>query len=303
MQDPLVGKRLREYAILELVGKGGTAKVYKARHVLLDELRAIKILRPELCETKELNDRFRREAKILLRLRERHLVTVYEFGILGRDNLFMVMEFLEGESLRARLSQTLWLHPSEAIEIAKQVALGLSRVHDKGVVHRDVSPDNIVLVPTEDGEDVKLIDFGIAKNVLAPLESKITGTLTFVGKAAYCSPEQIKLDGRGDDVDGRSDIYSLGVTLYELLTGSLPFRGDNPQAYVTQHLSAPPMSMYEANPLVRVPRALEKLVARMMDKHRDERPQSMREVLIELSALADEKCGATTLAVQAPFAV
>jgi serine/threonine protein kinase len=285
MQDPLLGKRLREYFILECIGRGGMAKVYKARHVLLDEIRAIKFLRPELSDTSEFIARFRREAQILVRLKNPHLVTLYEFGILGKDLLFMVMEFLEGESLRSRLRRLGWIPVSDSVEIVKQVALGLSAAHRQGVVHRDVSPDNVLMVPQGSEEIAKVIDFGIAKRVMAVGDGKITDTMKFVGKAEYVSPEQIRVPRGGEQVDGRSDVYSLGITMYELLTGAMPFHAKTPQGYIAQHLTAVPRPMIEANPLVAVPPSVEDLVMRMLRKDRSERPASMDELFMELTAV------------------
>jgi serine/threonine-protein kinase len=288
MQDELIGKRLREYAILQCVGKGGMARVYKARHVLLDELRAIKLLNPEGPDSmKEFKARFQREAQILVRLKHPHVVTVHEFGVLGRDILFMVMEYLEGVSLRSRLRQKGWLPEAQCIEIAKQTALGLAAVHEQGIVHRDVSPDNIVLVAEDDSERVKIIDFGIAKNVIAVEATKLTDTLKFVGKAEYCSPEQIQGPLSGD-IDGRSDIYSLGITLYEMLTGSRPFRAKTPQGYIAKHLKSAPIPFEEVNPEARISSALADLVMRMLEKNRADRPASMKELFQELSAIAHQ---------------
>ncbi|MGH9461372.1 MAG: serine/threonine protein kinase [Vicinamibacteria bacterium] len=288
MQDELIGKRLREYAILQCVGQGGMARVYKARHVLLDELRAIKLLNPEGPDSmKEFKARFQREAQILVRLKHAHVVTVHEFGVLGREILFMVMEYLEGVSLRSRLRQKGWLPEAQCIEIAKQTALGLAAVHQQGIVHRDVSPDNIVLVPEDDSENVKIIDFGIAKNVIAVEATKLTDTLKFVGKAEYCSPEQIQGPLSGD-IDGRSDIYSLGITLYEMLTGSRPFRAKTPQGYIAKHLKSAPIPFEEVNPEARISSPLADLVMRMLEKKRAERPASMMELFQELSAIAHQ---------------
>jgi serine/threonine-protein kinase len=290
-KDPLVGKRLREYVILDLVGKGGMAKVYKARHVLLDEVRAIKFLRPELRERKECIARFQREARIMVRLRNHHLVMLHEFGTVGNELFFLVMEFLEGESLRARLRRNSWIPTAEAVRIVQQVALGLAEAHKLGVVHRDISPDNILLVP-ENGQDlVKVIDFGIAKS-MSPDERKITQTMKLVGKAEYVAPEQICAPVDDDDdsgtLDGRTDIYSLGVTFYELLTGSKPFEAKTSKAYLAKHLVEDPRPLAETNPLIRVSPALEDLVLRMLAKKKSDRPDSMDSLYAELMALSHE---------------
>jgi serine/threonine-protein kinase len=253
--DPLLGKKLREYVILELLGKGGMAKVYKARHVLLNEIRAIKFLRPELRERQECVARFHREAQIMVQLRNKHLVMLYEFGTVGQDLLFLVMEYLEGETLRKRLRRTSWLPAGDAVRIVQQVALGLSEAHKHGIVHRDISPDNIQIVQEAGEEIAKVIDFGIAKNLIASGGGKITQTMKLVGKAEYVAPEQISLpvgEDAKDAVDHRADIYSLGITFYELLTGAKPFEARNSKAYLVKHLTEAPKPLSETNPLIRV---------------------------------------------------
>lgn len=289
-QDPLVGKRLREYVILDLVGKGGMAKVYKARHALLDEVRAIKFLRPELRERQECIARFRREAQILVRLRSRHLVMLHEFGTVGNELFFLVMDYLEGESLRKRLRRNSWLPTGESIRVIQQVALGLTEAHKLGIVHRDISPDNILMVP-EDGEEiVKVIDFGIAKS-MSPDGGKITQTMKLVGKAEYVAPEQICAPTGADvddTIDARTDIYSLGITFYELLTGAKPFEAKSSKAYLAKHLTETPKPLSETNPLVRVSPALEDLVLRMLAKKKADRPESMDKLYMELTALSHE---------------
>jgi serine/threonine-protein kinase len=289
--DPLIGKRLREYVILELLGKGGMAKVYKARQILLNEIRAIKFLRPELRDRQECVARFHREAQIMVQLRNKHLVMLYEFGTVGQELLFLVMEYLEGETLRKRLRRTSWLPVPEAVRIVQQVALGLSEAHRHGIVHRDISPDNVQLV-REGGEEIaKVIDFGIAKNLVAG-DRKITQTMKLVGKAEYVAPEQICLpvgEDSKDAVDHRVDIYSLGVTFYELLTGSKPFEAKTSKAYLVKHLTEAPRPLSETNPLIRVSPAIEDLVLRMLAKKKEERPESMESLFMELTALNHEE--------------
>lgn len=288
--DPLVGKRLREYLILDLIGKGGMAKVYKARHQLLDEIRAIKFLRPELRERQECIARFHREAQIMVQLRSKNLVMLYEFGTVGNELFFLVMEYLEGESLRQRLRRTSWVPTAEAIGIVQQVALGLAEAHKLGVVHRDVSPDNILMVREEGREIAKVIDFGIAKNFVSG-GGKITKTMKLVGKAEYVAPEQICAPvgtEPAESVDGRTDIYSLGITFYELLCGSKPFEAKSSKAFLAKHLTETPRPVSECNPLVRVSPAIEDLLQRMLAKNKEDRPDSMETLYMELSALSHE---------------
>jgi serine/threonine-protein kinase len=266
------------------------AKVYKARHVLLDEVRAIKFLRPELRDRQECIARFHREAQVMVHLKSRHLVMLYEFGTVGNELLFLVMEYLEGETLRKRLRRTSWLPTAEAIRVVRQVALGLSESHKLGVIHRDISPDNIQMVWDEGEEIAKVIDFGIAKNVLVPA-SKITQTLKLVGKAEYVAPEQISVplgEENSEPVDARTDVYSLGVTFYELLTGSKPFEAKSSKGYLAKHLTEAPKPLSETNPLIRVSPAIEDLVQRMLAKKKSDRPESMESLYMELTALCHE---------------
>jgi serine/threonine-protein kinase len=297
MQDHLVGKKLREYLLLYCIGKGGMAKVYKARHTLLDEVRAIKILRSELADRDQFIARFHREAQILVRLRHPNLVMLHEFGTLGNDLLFIVMEFIKGESLRARLQHRGWLSVSEAVKLAKQVCQGLSAAHKEGVVHRDISPENILLAPKGDEDVVKIIDFGIAKNPVNFGGSKLTRTMEFVGKAEYCSPEQIEPPQDPNDfkIDGRADIYSLGVTLFEALTGELPFNAKTAPDYLAMHTRKPPKLIQDVNPMVEIPKGLQDLVMSTLEKDRDRRPQSAEELYQQLTALQHEELVLTTI--------
>jgi serine/threonine-protein kinase len=298
MQDHLIGMKLREYLLLYCIGRGGMAKVYKARHTLLDEIRAIKILRSELSDRADYIARFHREARILVRLRHPNLVMLHEFGTLGKDLLFIVMEFLEGESLRSRLLNRGWLSAPEAIKLAKQICLGLAAAHKEGIVHRDISPDNILLVPNGDEDIVKIIDFGIAKDPFDFAENQITGTMEIVGKAEYCSPEQIEppIDPNEVKIDGRSDIYSLGVTLFEALTGERPFDAKTVQGYLAMHTRKPPKVIHEVNPMVEVPKGLEALVMSMLAKDREQRPQSAEELYRRLTAVFHEEPVLTPIA-------
>ena len=279
--DRLIGSKIREYTILECVGNGGMAKVYKARHDLLDQLRALKLLHPELSNEKSVKDRFRREARILSGLRCPHLVAVFEFGAFERGVLFMVMEYLEGESLMARLERAGRLSIHDAIAIAKQVAAGLAAVHERGVIHRDIAPDNILLTPEAKREVVKIIDFGIAKDLIAG-GTDSTHPLKFVGKSEYCAPEQIARK-EGQKLDGRSDVYSLGITLYEMLAGARPFKATGP-ACLGKHLAEPPAPFEKTNPEAEIPAALQDLVMRMLAKDRENRPPSMENLYMQLTA-------------------
>src|SRR5262249_46328156 len=157
-----LGKRIREYEILELLGKGGMGAVYRGRHIYLDEERAIKVIHSRLAGDKDFIERFIREARILTKLRHPNLVQLFEFGTLEEDVFFMVLEFLHGESVGQRIQRLQQVPILDALRIIRQAALGLQSAHQRGIVHRDISPDNIILVRNEDKSEIaKLIDFGI----------------------------------------------------------------------------------------------------------------------------------------------
>jgi len=163
-KDPLLGTRIREYEILEVIGKGGMGAVYKARHVLLDDVRAIKVIQSRLAGDKDFIDRFIREARVLTKLRHPNLVQLFEFGTLQEDIFFMVMEYLSGESVLERLRRLTRIPAAQAVKIVREAALGLHSAHQRGIIHRDISPDNLLILKDEiEGEMTKVIDFGIAK--------------------------------------------------------------------------------------------------------------------------------------------
>jgi serine/threonine protein kinase len=187
--DPYVGTRIREYEILDVIGKGGMGAVYLARHIYLDEERAIKVVHSQFAEDEAFLQRFIREAKMLVKLRHRNLVQLFEFGLLREDIFFMVLELIRGDSLLDRVSKQTRVPVYEAVKIIREAALGLHAAHQKEIVHRDISPDNILIVKDEEGNDVtKVIDFGIAKP-LADQTRIYTRTNMFLGKPEFCSPE------------------------------------------------------------------------------------------------------------------
>ena len=286
-KDPLVGKRFREYTILECIGEGGYAKVYKVRHELLDDIRAIKILNPQAVTSVESKSRFMREAKLLIRLRNRHVVSVHDFGTLGTDILFMVMEYLDGETLRRRLRRKGRLPVDEVLLIAKQVAIGLCELHKQGITHRDLCPENVMLV-YGDETIAKIIDFGVAKTLTIITGGKQTDPMKFLGKPEYCSPEQIPTSGNPVRVDARSDVYSLGIMLYELLSGHRPFDASTPHGCMAKHLSEDAVPFSEYDPDLNVPTDLERLVFGLLEKDRANRPWP-REMLSLLIGLRREK--------------
>jgi serine/threonine protein kinase len=283
--DPLVGTRVREYEILEVLGKGGMGAVYRARHVYLDEDRAIKVIKSDRTADPSFVDRFIREARLLSKLRSRHLVQVFEFGTLGEHTFFMVMELLAGESVLERLRTHGRLSVEDSIRIVREAALGLDAAHRKGIVHRDISPDNLFLVTDEQGDEVtKVIDFGIAKPLFETVPSG-TATNVFIGKFEYCSPEQCGALQEGETIDARADVYSLAITLYNMLTGRLPFRSTSPHGYLIKHATEAPPPPSQFVPPDTIPEGLERVVMKALGKDRSTRQSSMAELVAELDAV------------------
>lgn len=288
-RDPLLGTRIREYEILEVIGKGGMGAVYRARHTLLDEERAIKVIHARLAGDRDFVDRFIREARMLIKLRHPNLVQLHDFGTLEEDSFFMVLELIRGESVLDRLHRLGRIPLEDAIKMVREAAQGLQNAHQKGIVHRDISPDNLMIVKDDAGKEiVKVLDFGIAKPLFEQSGAH-TVTNMFIGKPEYCSPEQCGLLEEREVIDHRSDIYSLAVTMYYMIAGKLPFYSRTPQGYLAKHLSeAPKLLSSNFNP-GQIPKKLDDLLNRALAKNRQERPASMEEFVRELDGvMADQ---------------
>src|SRR5580693_460947 len=232
------------------VARGGTAQVYLARVLLLDRPVALKVLFAELSSDPTFVERFRREAQAAANLSHPNIVPVFDWGQ-SESTYFIVMEYVDGEALSAIIRTQAPLDQAQSASIASDIAKALSYAHRHGVVHRDVKPGNVLI--TSDGQ-VKVTDFGIARAMGS--DEQVTQTGLVMGTATYFSPEQ----AQGLEVDGRSDIYSLGVVLYEMLTRRPPFAGDTPVAIAYQHVSEQPKPPHEIEPSV--PPGLEAIVLR-----------------------------------------
>jgi serine/threonine-protein kinase len=278
--DRFIGLVLEnKYRIDEKVGEGGMGKVYRGTHILMDHTVALKILHPHLSSDQIAVERFRREARAAASIRHPNAVAVTDFGVNKETGLsYLVMEFLEGVELRHEIKRKGPLDFEESFIITQQICLALQAAHAKGIVHRDLKPDNIWLLKSEDRfPRVKVLDFGIAK-LMANNVSDLTQQGVIVGTPYYMSPEQCV----GDELDARSDIYSLGVIIYESLTGRVPFRAGTPMGVALKHANEPPVPPSELRAGLPIP--IENVVLRALRKHRDERQSSAMELSQEFES-------------------
>ncbi|MFQ3590329.1 MAG: protein kinase [Chloracidobacterium sp.] len=282
--DAFVGRTLDgKYYIEAKIGEGGMGAVYRARHTLMDAVLAIKVLHPSLVSDATSVARFQREAQAMARIRHSNAIAVSDFGVTEDQINYIVMELFEGESLRKVLEREKKLPYTTAIAIARQVCGALEAAHRSGVIHRDIKPENIFVAPQPDGAYlVKVIDFGIAKIVADTSKGgpPLTRQGMIIGSPHYLSPEQCT----GQELDARSDIYSLGIVLFEALTGKVPFTAVTPVAVALLHANEPPPSVRSFNP--DIPEALDRLVMAALAKSKHDRPSSAREFGEELERVA-----------------
>jgi serine/threonine-protein kinase len=275
-----------KYRIEKLLGRGGAGEVFLATHIELDRPVAFKVLRADVAARPEAMERFRREARIAARLHHPNIVAVYDFGSLSERYAFIVMEYLPGKTLRDYLEERKHGLPlREASAFFRQICAGVTAAHQAGYVHRDLKPGNIILEFGDGSEPiVKVLDFGIAKiieNETTETQPDLTGK-ALLGTPQYCSPEQ----ALGEPVDSRSDIYSLGLVLYVMLTGQLPFTGNTPAALIVQHATKPPRPPRELRP--DIPIRLETVILKALSKSPPERPQTAREFSDAVQVAIDE---------------
>lgn len=271
-QDKYRGMMLDgRYELVELIGSGGMAVVYKAMCHRLNRYVAVKIMRPELAKNEKFRRRFQTESQAIAKLSHPNIVGVYDVS--RTDHIeYIVMELIDGITLKQYLQDHGPIDAPQAVDFSLQIARALSHAHGKRIVHRDIKPQNILVV---DNGVVKVADFGIAN-----LQSEVPDVENeAIGSVHYISPEQ----ARGLPVDGRSDIYSLGIVMYEMLSGKLPFDGDDDRTVALKHLSAVPTPLREIAPSV--PEALEKIVMKAMNASLDERYQTADALVADLEAL------------------
>ncbi|WP_438037702.1 serine/threonine-protein kinase [Sorangium sp. So ce128] len=274
---------LGKYRVEGVLGKGGMGVVVAARHVDLDELRAIKLLLPQTLRDAHAEERFLREARAAVRVRGEHAVRVHDIGRLPTGELFMVLELLSGSDLKQIVQARGPLPVEEAATYVLQASTALAEAHALGIVHRDIKPANLFLTQRPDGSPcVKVLDFGISKQTASD-NMELTATGALLGSPFYMSPEQMV---RTKEVDARSDIWAMGVSLYELVTGTLPFRADTlPElvGHVLQEVAAPPSQLRPG-----LPAELDAIIARCLQKHPERRYQRIEELSSALVALLGE---------------
>ena len=271
------------YQITELIGRGGMGVVYKAIHIAMNQVVALKVLGKGMSNDDRNVQRFYQEARASSRLKHPNTIKVFDFGRSEEGHLYLAMEFLDGQTLTQLLRQEKVLPVRRAITIARQVAKSLGEAHMNGLVHRDLKPDNVFITRIYGEEDfAKVLDFGIAKFLEgSPDHENLTQAGLVCGTPLYISPEQ----ALGRSLDGRSDLYSLGVILYEMVSGRPPFRAETPIALVMRHIHDQPPPMTEHNPGLVIPESLRSLIFKLLDKDREKRPATAEDVLKELDAI------------------
>ena len=279
-----------KYEILNRIGAGGMGEVFKARHLHLDTFRCIKVMKQELLVDDVFRSRFLREARLATQIHHPNIAVVHDFFV-GEGGNYMVTEFIEGRTLRQWSAQHGPFPLPLAADVASQVLAGLDHIHRRGLLHRDISPDNVMLAFDQDERCVaKIIDLGIAKDLASSAAADTTQAGVLIGNPKYMSPEQLGLLNDGEQIDGRTDLYSLAVVLYEIVAGVPPFLSDTSHGYIMKHLTQPP------RPHEAIPAPLQDVLFRVLEKDRSKRFANARELASALAQFLDAPAGTLTRA-------
>ncbi len=263
--------------MLEKIGEGGMGAIYKAMHTRMDRICAIKLMTGISQNNEAALARFNREAKMASRIDSQHAVAIYDFGEAEGGIPYLAMEFIDGKPLSHTLTRERKLALARVVHITEQITKALTKAHTLGIIHRDLKPDNIMLTNRDGDPDyVKVLDFGIAKTVSDDNQDHLTRTGYVLGTPVYMSPEQLS----GDQLDSRSDLYSLAIIVYEMLSGRLPFEGENPQAIMIKRVTSDPIPLRVASPSASD--AVERVVMQALSRNRDDRPASVEKFAAEL---------------------
>ncbi len=273
----MIGTKLgNRYELLEKVGEGGMATVYKAKCHYLNRFVAIKILKEQFCSDKEFVEKFKREATSVASLSDNNIVNIYDVG--SENNIhYIVMEYVDGKTLKELIVEKGKIDPKETVRISKQIASALVCAHRNNIIHRDIKPHNILV--TKEGI-VKVTDFGIAK---ASNSATITNSSKVMGSAHYFSPEQAK----GSFVDSRTDIYSLGIVMYEMLVGKVPFDGESPVSVAVKHIQNEVVAPKEIDD--KIPESLNSLVLKCLEKNPVKRYQTIKNLEEDLARIENNE--------------
>jgi len=292
-----------KYEILERIGIGGMGFVYRGRHVTFNEVCAIKIVNDAIAGDANFLQRFQTEAVVTRKLRHPNAVRVDDFDYTEDGRPFIVMELVQGKNVGEILESEGPMPVPRAVRVATQVAQALGFAHKLGIVHRDIKPGNIILTTNEQGQEIaKVLDFGIAKLREAVEGAKPGMTMTgmVVGTPLYMSPEQFMGKKAGQEIDGRTDLYSLGVVLYQMVTAQLPFEGDTLYSLMMQHLEGKARPPHELVPELQIPEWLSHVILKAINKDRDQRFQSAEEFVAGLGPVGGEPVGNAQLVAATP---
>ena len=271
-----------KYEIVQRLGSGGMGEVYLVRHVHLQELRVVKILRQDLAADPAAQKRFMREARLATQIKHPHVAILYDFSTLPDGSFYMVWEHIQGQDVGDRIRKQGPFSVPTAVRLGIQALHGLEAIHATGVIHRDLSPDNLMITEDKSGNPrVKIIDLGLARNLEVDASFEITQVGMFMGKLQYCSPEQAGVPN-GGTLDHRSDLYSFGLVLYEMIAGLPPFESENQHGFIFKRLSEDPLPLRGRNPRVEVPAELDRVLRRALERDRDQRYPDAHSFIVAL---------------------
>jgi serine/threonine protein kinase len=283
-----------KYEIVQRLGSGGMGEVYLVRHVHLQELRVIKILRQDLAADPAAQKRFMREARLATQIKHPHVASLYDFATLQDGSFYMVWEHIEGQDVGDRIRRLGPFPVLAAIRLSIQALHGLDAIHSAGVIHRDLSPDNLMITEDKNGQlRLKIIDLGLARTLEVDANFEITQVGMFMGKLQYCSPEQAGVP-TGANLDNRSDLYSFALVVYEMIAGLPPFDSENQHGFIFKRLSEDPLPLKGRNPRVEVPAELDRVVRRALERDREARFPDARSFIAALEKVEEGLSAAQT---------
>ncbi|MFL6197412.1 MAG: serine/threonine protein kinase [Thermoanaerobaculia bacterium] len=288
-----------KYEIVQRVGSGGMGEVYLVRHVHLQELRVVKILRQDLEADPSAQKRFTREARLATQIKHPNVAILYDFSTLQDGSFYMVWEHIQGQDVGDRLRRVGPFPVGAAVRLGIQALEGLDAVHASGIIHRDLSPDNLMITEDKSGNlRLKIIDLGLARTLEADGNFEITQVGMFMGKLQYCSPEQASPGGAS--LDSRSDLYSFGLVLYEMIAGLPPFDSENQHGFIFKRLSEDPLPLRGRNPRVEVPADLDRVVRKALERDREQRFPDARSFIEALEKIDKALNAAETREIPMP---